>query len=120
MSDPASNGHNETTGAAVSQFRFVQLDGSSKVIHTTGGGDVPYGVTQYSADAADKCINVIVGGRVKIKLGGTVTKGDFLMPAADGKGVLHVATNVRAARVLEDGVDGDVVWAEVFSDPVVV
>lgn len=112
-----SNSIAATAGAAVSQFYLVKISGSN-VIHTTAATDVSYGVAQHSASASGDEINVVVSGRSKVKLSGTVAVGAILQPSTTAGTVeTHSSTNVRVARALEAGVSGDVIWCEVFALP---
>lgn len=77
------------TGAAVSQYRFLTVDGSARAIHATAEGDNIYGVSQDAAGtAADKVIEIAGPGCItKITAGAALAIGAKVVPGAAGKAV---------------------------------
>ena len=67
------------------------------------------GVMQGKAAAAGK-VNVMLTGITLVKIGGAVTRGDYLTSNADGEGIATTtAKNYLVGMALASGVDGDVV-----------
>jgi hypothetical protein len=71
------------------------------------------GVFQHTTEAAGEDVRVMLSGISRLKLGGTVTRGDWLTSDAEGKGVAAApAAGVNAevaGRALASGVDGDII-----------
>ena len=103
---------NENSGAAVGQFRLVQIS-SGDVFVTTGETDRPYGCSQATeATAADQNIPIDHGKRVKLTASGAIGKGVRIMPDAAGKIQAYSATAdaVICGYALEAAAaDGDVI-----------
>lgn len=75
--------------------------------------------TDAGADAAGNPVDVIHDGIAFVKLGGTVTRGDWITSDASGHGVkanpAAGANNFVVGRALQSGVSGDVI--NVLVDP---
>lgn len=57
---------------------------------------------------------IATGGQSKVKLGGTVTVNDFIVPDGNGKGIAATADNqIYAAVPLQNGVSGDIIAVQV-------
>lgn len=87
---------------SASQFCGVVLGASG--VELAGIGDAIDGVLYNAdADAAGKPCTVVRGGRVKVKYGGTVTKGDPLKLDASGRFVTATAGDVIVGKAAESG-----------------
>lgn len=95
---------------------FGTNEGDAKM--TTAKTDVVIGVSEYIGADADKIVDVCHDRRVEVQLGGTVTRGDDLAAAADGKAVKAAAATTGenatpadkvVAVALNDGVAGDII-----------
>jgi len=98
------------TGAAVSRFEALKLD-TGAVVKTTAATEAVYGVAQDSADSGEE-VDVVRRGLTKAIAGAAISKGDKVMPAADGKFVKDDGST--ASRILAGeaytaaAADGDV------------
>ena len=105
-----SSNYNTVSGA-LSQFTFVKLsDADFHVCQATGSTQsaAPIGILQQSGKKNE---GVAVGmiGISKLRLAGTVTRGQFVAATAAGEGIRHFGLGVPAARALSSGVDNDVI-----------
>ncbi len=100
------------------QFECVKMTGSEDFEVTKLGAntDDVLGILQNDPDGADKAAEVAILGTCKARLGGTVARGDFLEPDADGELVKYgeitdgsAATINVLAMALQSGVDQDVI-----------
>ncbi len=77
------------------------------------------GVFQHTTNAAGDEVRVMLSGISKVKLGGTVTRGDYITSDANGQGVAATpAAGVNAnviGKALASGVSGDII--PVFLSP---
>ena len=74
-------------GEALAIHRIVKHGGEDgKVIHATGGGDAPLGVTDRPARTGET-VDVSVYGEAAVDYGGDVGRGALLGSGADGKAV---------------------------------
>lgn len=105
--DASGNG----LSAATDQFIFVVASDTPQKVVPAGAGANALGVTQDTAKDG-RGISIAVGGFTKMRLGGTVSFGDFLQPDASGNAVLiPPGTGPASARAMDDGVSGDVIQA---------
>ncbi|MFP4598044.1 MAG: capsid cement protein [Persicimonas sp.] len=106
----------ETAGGSFNRYAALKLD-SGDVVETTAATEHVYGFAQHSADDGDR-LDVIAHGPTKMIADGSISKGDVLMPAADGAVEADdSSTSGRhfCGRALEDADDGDIFWG--FCDP---
>ena len=74
-------------GEALAIHRIVKHGGEDgKVVHATGSGDAPVGVTDRPARTGET-VDVSVYGEATVEYGGDVTRGALLRSGADGKAV---------------------------------
>lgn len=98
-------------GAALNRFEAVKLDGSGDVVKTTAATEAVYGVAQDSADSGEE-VDVVRRGLTKAIAGEAISKGEKVMPAANGKFVADDGTT--SSRILAGeaytaaAADGDV------------
>ena len=80
--------------------------------------DKAYGIAQVKAQlnpiVAGDVIEVAVDGGCYVKLGGTVSKGDSLMPNNDSKAIAGTSGKWCIAVADEDGVANDVIGCRIF------
>jgi hypothetical protein len=80
--------------------------------------DKPFGAAQVkqqlNAPAAGDTIEVAVYGGCYVKLGGTVSKGDSIMPNAASKGIAGTSGKWCVGVADEAGVDGDIIAVRIF------
>ena len=118
-------------GGVIGKYNIVKFGVDDEhVIEAAAAGDSALGVAQNAAVAEEDAVRVMVIGISRVKLGGTVTRGDFLTSDANGEGVAATrhahtentagtytqnATTAAAAasnvigRALKSGVAGDIV-----------
>jgi hypothetical protein len=84
------------------------------VAAATAASDKSFGIAQNAAvNAGDKVEVAIAGGGAKALAAGTISAGDFLVPAASG--VVSSTNNGDrgVAIAMRSAVSGDIFWAEV-------
>lgn len=113
-----------TAGAAINPSRFVKhgaADGAA--IQATDASAAILGISEQLAVASAGTVDVIKEGLAYLELGGAVTRGDVLIPDADGKGVtatVVAGTEQHAGAVAEvSGVAGDVIPVQVVAGTVI-
>jgi len=121
-------------GGDINPSRFVTIDTTARytVVESNSGDTKILGISDESTKNAPQTggsdLHAESGDHVRIfgytedpllKLGGTVTAGDFIKPDNAGKGVTAGAAAVAAAIALESGVDGDLIKVQIvlFSVP---
>lgn len=95
--------------------RAVKFGGSHDVTRTTSASDSVAGVTMGPASEGDPVAVLVTALVAKVKLGGSVSLGDYLEPGATGKFTSH-STGTQAAQVLEAGSSDDEVLARLLAD----
>jgi len=102
-----------TATATVSQYRVVFLNGGDVQHGADSSGGVSIGATDRAADAGTDVTVVLAngGGTASIEASETITAGDAVYAAADGKvGIAATLTeDVLVGYALESAVDGDVI-----------
>lgn len=93
--------------------------GANAECDLAGAGDTPVGILQdapLGASGKPVAATVRTGNQSWLKLGGTVTAGQFIKPSTNGVGIA-VTTNkdVYGAQALADGVSGDLIAVKVVS-----
>jgi len=96
-----------TAGADLSakQHYLVYLDSSEKIQLVDAITRPAIGVLQNKPDADGKEAEVCVQGVSKIVLGGTLSIGALVGPAATGKAVADASTNYTVGMLLKGGAD---------------
>jgi len=98
-------------GTAYTIAKFALDDDTLDV--ASSSTDTLIGVFQHTTDAAGEQVRVMVSGISRLKLGGTVTRGDFVTSTTGGLGVAAApATGVNASIVgvaMASGASGDIV-----------
>lgn len=104
--------------AAQAAYTFVKPGADAKhVAICSAASDKTIGIAQNAPTAADDPVEVALpGGGAKLKLGGTVSFGDMLVPDASGFGVASTSNAARhGAMAMSDGVSGDIIPVEVIT-----
>lgn len=91
-----------------SQYLFVSVSADGQ-IDPTGDGAHADGVLQNDPAAQGRAAQVAVGGIVKVKCGGTVTRGGPVASDANGKAVNAASGDVIVGTALETGANGSVI-----------
>jgi len=87
---------------SASQYCFVSVNSSGKVA-VTGDGLSADGILQNDPAAADREAAVAIGGRSKVKLGGTVAAGDDVGSDSTGRAVTAATGDVILGKCVEGG-----------------
>lgn len=102
-------------------FRIVSKDGTTRKVNVTGDAEKGYGVLQggkhglgQAGPNTDELGEVAVAGGALVKVSGSVSAGDSVASAAEGKGRTAVAGEWAVGVFDEDAVDGDIVSIRVF------
>jgi hypothetical protein len=104
------------TGAAVNPSRFVKFDSDDRtVIQSAAAADLTIGVSDFNpngtATATGERVDVFFSDIATVTYGGTVTRGQLVMPDSTGRAITATASagaNVRTCGVaLVSGVVGD-------------
>lgn len=100
-----------TADLSAKQYTFVKVDtaNNDQLVQATDEADTVVGVVQ-NTPAAGEAVQLRTVGITKVKLGGTVTRGDRLGPKSDGT-ALSIGTGVGegAGIALQSGVIGDII-----------
>lgn len=97
---------------SASQFCFVTLNSSGKLIIPASAGDDAIGVLQDKPSAADRAgqVGMLQGSlRLKVIAGGTVTAGTKAQSDASGHAITAASGDHVLGTFLTSGVDGDLV-----------
>ncbi len=100
--------------AAVTPFTIAKPGADDDhFIVSTAVGDALTGIFQHATTLAEEEVRVMVVGVSRIKLGGTVVRGDWLTSDATGQGVAAApaagTNNNVIGRALASGVSGDII-----------
>jgi len=101
--------------AAVTAFTFAKFgsDDSTLSIATTSASDSLVGIFQHATSNAGDEVRTMLTGISRIKLGGTVTRGQKLTCDGSGQGVAaapSAGSNVHVGAIaLASGVSGDII-----------
>lgn len=106
----------------IAPCRFVKQDTTADdAVLQAGAGDEPVGISQegmkrapglagsdaaVAAESGDSLQLFGFGDMPLLEYGGTVTRGDWLKPDANGKGVTASANDIAGAKALKSGVLG--------------
>lgn len=98
---------------AIPARALVKLSADDAVVVATAVGDAIIGVSGELDTADGEICDVQLSGIAEVKLGGNVTRGDFITAAAAGEGVTAApaagTNNNVLGRAFASGVDGDIV-----------
>lgn len=90
------------------QFFFVSVSADGQV-DPTGDGAHADGVLQNDPAAAGRAAEVAIGGVVRVKCGGTVTRGGPVASDANGNAVNPATGDVILGTALETGASGTII-----------
>jgi len=98
---------------------FVKLTAGVPVV-SASAADVPFGVIIDGEEAGGVDSIGVCGGNlptVRVKLSGSVSKGDSLQLHTDGSVITNAGSGARVivAKALEDGVSGDLIEAVILT-----
>lgn len=117
LCNPSDEGVSDVVALTVSDLTAALYcfgDITAGVIAVKASG-TPAGVLQdanLGTATASLPATLRVSGQTRLKLGGTVTAGQFLKPTTGGKAVAATSDHdVYGAFALDDGVDGDTILA---------
>lgn len=99
--------------AASDQFIFVKMGATENTVVPAASGDIPAGVSYATAKTGD-AIPVALAGVVKLRLAGTVKRGNMLKctsGTSDGRAVASTNTGAWGAMALQDGASGAIIAA---------
>jgi len=113
-----------TAGAAIAKHRFLKAGAADyAAIQATDASVAILGVSEGVAAASGEQVDAIKAGLAYLELGGNVTRGDALIPDANGKGIAAVivaGTTQRVGAIAEiSGVAGDVIPVNVTPGAVI-
>ena len=94
-------------------YIFVKMGNTENAIVPAAYGDVPAGVS-YGTGKTGEEIPVALAGIVKLRLAGTVKRGNMLRAnsgTSDGRAILSTNTGAYGAMALQDGASGNVIAA---------
>jgi len=79
---------NYVAEGAVAAFRIVKRGSSDdQVIQSSAAADLSFGITGELGAATTERVDVNQGGQPDVEYGGVVTRGDELVPDANGKAI---------------------------------
>jgi len=113
-----------TAGAAIAASRFVKHGAADNAAIQATDASVPIlGVSEQIAADSGGMVDAIKLGLAYLELGGTVARGNILIPDADGKGVaatVVAGTEQHAGAIAEvSGVAGDIIPVQVIAGQVI-
>lgn len=113
-----------TAGAAIAASRFVKHGAADNAaIQATDASAAILGISEQLAVASGDQADVVKLGLAYLELGGAVTRGDILIPDANGKGIaatVVAGTEQHAGAVAEvSGVSGDIIPVQVIAGQVI-
>ena len=98
------------------QFTFVKFGAADNGVVNSGAGEAIDGIMQDAPATGEAGAVALPGGGAKLKLGGTVTRGQFIKSGAAGVGVAATANlEIYGAKAMASGVSGDVIPVEVVT-----
>jgi hypothetical protein len=95
------------------QFFFVVFGATDDAVVSAGAGVAPIGILQNAPTAGKPAEVAKAGGGAKLKLSGTVTRGDFVKSDTTGTGLAATNGDKYGAQAMQSGVTGDVIAVEV-------
>ena len=98
------------TAAITQEHTFAKFGADDDTVDVASAAtDKLIGVIQHTTSAAGEVVRVMMLGISRIKLGGTVTRGDELTADSAGKGVAATAGQSTGGIALASGVTGDII-----------
>lgn len=91
------------------QYKFATLGATGVALNTTAGGPCIGVIDTNDADALGKRVPVAIGNVTKVKLGGTVTRGNNIQSDGAGLGIVAATADYSQGIALESGVTGDII-----------
>ena len=94
-------------------YIFVKMGNTENTVVPAASGDLPAGVSYGTAKTGDE-IPVALAGIVKLRLAGTVKRGNMLKVnsgTSDGRAILSTNIGAYGAMALQDGASGNVIAA---------
>lgn len=110
-----SSDHNHLSSNTTGYFKAVRIsDADNQVGQVQTAGGRVLGITQEPVKKGGH-VSVAVDGISKVRLGGTVTRGDALCSGNDGRMVVYLGTTDKhiAAIAYQSGSTGDVIEAKI-------
>lgn len=102
----------DTADAAVVEYTFAKITSTGLDTAATATSKI-VGVFQRTAASGEEA-TIACGGTTKIKLVGTVSRGDKLTASTAGKAIATVTDkDVVGGVALEDGVTGDIIEMQI-------
>jgi len=93
---------------SASQYCFVEVNSSGQVA-VLGAGLSADGILQNDPNAAGRAAEVAIGGIVRVKCGGVVTRGGPVASDSAGKAVNAATGNIILGTALETGANGAII-----------
>ena len=95
------------------EYTFVKLSTLNKVVATADATATPYVLTEgVDGSVTERTVAIVIGGRTKIKLGGTVAIGDRLTATTGGVAIATTTDGDEYGLIAEAaGVSGDIIPA---------
>lgn len=93
---------------STSQYHFVEVNADGRAA-VAGDGAHADGVLQNDPAAVGRAAEVAIGGIVKVKCGGLVTRGGPVASDAAGKAVNPGTGDIILGTALETGADGAII-----------
>jgi hypothetical protein len=102
------------TAAIATAFTIAKFGADDDTLSVAAAStDLLVGVFQHTTTAANDEVRIMMSGISRVKLGGTVTRGNLITSDANAKGVAAApAAGVNAyiiGQALASGVDGDII-----------
>lgn len=94
-------------------YIFVKMGNTENEVVPAASGDLPAGVS-YGTGKDGEEIPVALAGIVKLRLAGTVKRGNMLKVnsgVSDGRGILSTNIGAYGAMALQDGASGNIIAA---------
>lgn len=100
-------------GAAITAFTIAKFGGDDEtMVPAAGNTDELIGIFQHGAENG-KEVRVMLGGISRLKLGGTVARGNYVTSDGSGNGVAIGSTGgtnyTVIGKALASGVSGDII-----------
>lgn len=96
--------------SAIEANRLVTLANTGEVSTAPDELAPIFGVTEFGGtEAGDNLSIAIAGPSIMVELGEALSAGDYVTAGADGKAKAAVMGKYKAGRILESGIDGDLV-----------
>lgn len=114
MTEPRLSTFKTTGDFSSKQYCFAKLSADDSVV-AAGAGESTDGIMQDAPASGEFGSVALQGGGAKLKIAGTVTRGQYLKSDANGAGLAATADkDVYGAKAAVSGVSGDVIAVEVM------